>query len=171
MVRFKNRYLLCHIEADAEHVSDVRNLDTRDISQLVRSSIFRNFGDLAYGQLISSLAVKLWSPALSLCLIRCSRDHFRTAWAAITFITSLTQKNTHPLPATASSSMLESVSPVPSVRFTVIHVGGTIRSCQKSAIDYSRQLILRARMNEYVDTTNLQIASVSLQRQLEQEQE
>lgn len=168
MVRFKNRYLLCYIETDGANASYLLNQDSRDISHLVRSSLQRNFGDHAYGELISSLSVKLWSPALSLCLIRCARDHYRTLWAAITLITSLSQKDTHPPP---NVDLIDSnpTSPTPTIRFTVIHIGGTIRSCQKSAIDHARQLILRARESDRMDSDQLQNASIVVQRQMQRD--
>lgn len=150
MVRFKNRYLLCHIDTEArpEQVTRIYKLETRDIHIAVRTSLSQHFGGLGIGQVISSLAVKIWSPALSLCLIRCSRDHYRTVWASLTLLTTLPY--------------------VGVVRFIVIHVGGTIRSSQKSAINHARQLVLEAR-NSSQDTKKLETATISIQSEMKDE--
>lgn len=152
MVRFKNRYLLCRIDGEPDMASKLYNLTSREFYNAIRYSLSRNFGDLAIAQLSSSLAVKSWSPALSLCLVRSTRDHFRTVWAALTFL-----------------STLQPICDVGRVRITVIHTGGTIRSCTQPAIIYARQLILDAQ-NENKDTASLQHASTSMQRQMEIEE-
>lgn len=128
MVRFKNRYLLCAIDTEYGGDREMLTIQSRELLSAVRASLATNFGDLAVGQSMASLAVKLWSPALNLCILRCSRDYFRTAWAATCLITEL-----------ISSPQLGRV------RFSVIHVGGTIRSCQKSAAQHARTIIFEKR--------------------------
>lgn len=128
MVRFKNRYLLCVLEHDASDASLLQQVTSRAILQSVRQSLLSNFGDVGSGHASPALAVKYWSPVLGLALIRASRDHFRSVWAAVTLLTGLDC-----LPETVT------------VRFRVVHTGGTIRSCQKEAAEFSRQLILDAR--------------------------
>lgn len=135
MVRFKNRYLLCVIDSENGSEADIYGLQSKDIMNAVRSSLAVNFGELAVGQLMSSLAMKLWSPALGLFLIRSSRDHFRLAWGAITFVTEM-----------------KCAPQLGHVRMTVLHVGGTIRACQKSAEEYGRKLIFHQRNDEHLKT-------------------
>lgn len=149
MVRFKNRYLLCFIETEYATDKHVYSLQPRDLLTAVRSSLAFNFGDLAVGQSMSSLAIKLWSPALAMCLIRCSRDHLRTVWAATSLITALT--NFHHLGH---------------VRLSVIHVGGTIRSCQKSAAEHARKIILVKRA-QGEDTDSIQLAATSVRNEMD----
>lgn len=151
MVRFRNRYFLCHIDAEHENKAIVCKLTGLNILNAVRSSIAQNFGDLAMGQVSSSLACKLWSPALSLCLIRCERSFFRTAWAAITLLTTV-----------------HAPVDVGNIRITVIHIGGTIRSCQKPAFAQARQLILEAHSLR-TETSGLEIAFASMKRDIEKE--
>lgn len=126
------------------------------MSHLIRASISRNFGDLAFGQIVSSFAIKLWSPTLSLCLVRCGRDHVRTVWGAITLISSL--------------SMDRHQVREPSIRFNVIHVGGTIRSCQPSAVEHARMLLSESGGTTTTQAREIQMASASAQRQLQQEE-
>lgn len=151
MVRFKNRYFLCRIDSQPEDAKKLQNLSAREINTIVRASVADNFGDATYGQTIASLAVKSWSPALSLCLVRSPRDHYRTTWAAISLITSA-----HPA---ASCGTL---------RFTVLHTGGTIRSCLESAVRHARQLMLDA-SSEGADTAKLQRAATSFEQELQDE--
>lgn len=149
MVRFKNRYLLCAIATENGSEAQVYNLQSRDILNAVRASLSVNFGDFGVGQLMASLAIKLWSPALGLCLIRSSRDHFRTAWGAITFVTALSN-----------------VPQLGRVRLHVIHVGGTIKSCQESAVEHGRRLILLQRQKGS-ETSKLESVTVAVKREME----
>lgn len=149
MVRFKNRYLLCVIDTEYGEDADVFNVQSREILSAVRSSLSLNFGDLAVGQSMASLAVKLWSPALAMCILRCSRDHFRTVWAA--------------------TSLVASFSGLPQlghVRFSVIHVGGTIRACQKSAAAHAKNIILEKKLTGK-DTVKLESAAASFRNELD----
>lgn len=148
MVRFKNRYLLCLLESE-HNESKIATLEPRDILGSVRTSLAQNFGDLAVGQLQSSLAIKLWSPALHMCIIRSSRDQFRTLWGAVFLITQI--QTAHHLGR---------------VRLRVIHVGGTIRACQKSAAQHARELILNER-SRGTDTSKLESAAASAKREFE----
>lgn len=151
MVRFKNRYLLCSIDCEP-HMSDkLYNVEARELQNAIRYSVSKNFGDFAIARVSNSLAVKTWSPALSLCLVRCHRDHFRTVWAAITLLSNL-----HP------------ICNVAPVRFSVIHVGGTMRSCTKTAVEHGRHLILEARTAGN-SSKGIERASTSLQHQMQQD--
>lgn len=149
MVRFKNRYLLCEIDTAAHNALQLREKTTRDIASAVRTSLALNFGDLAFGHISPSLVVKLWSPSLSLCLIRVARDHHRTLWATVTLI----------------SSMRLGQVDAP-VRFSVIHVGGTIRSCQDVAINRARELVLEARNVNDSRLNKIEAAAESVKHEL-----
>jgi RNase P/RNase MRP subunit POP5 len=124
MVRFRNRYLLCTVEYEQSEDVALSQLSGRIIHAAVKSSVELNFGDVGAGQANPVLSVKLWSAPLALAIIRASRDHFTTVWSAITLITAL--------PAASTDNP---------ARITVIHVGATIRACQKSAADYAERLI------------------------------
>ncbi|KAI0566455.1 Ribonuclease P/MRP protein subunit POP5 [Gracilaria domingensis] len=149
MVRFKNRYLLCVIDSEKGSEADIYALQSKQIVSAVRSSLALNFGDLAVGQLMSSLAIKLWSPALGICLLRSSREHFRTAWGAITYVTEF-----------------KTAPQLGRVRLQVLHVGGTIRACQKSAIEYGRKLILQGKLHGH-NTAALESAVIGARREMD----
>lgn len=148
MVRFKNRYLLCVIDTEYGKDADIFNMQSREILSAVRSSLSTNFGDLAVGQSMASLAVKLWSPALGMCILRCSRDHFRTVWAATCLVTSLS-----------------GCAHLGQVRLSVIHVGGTIRACQQSATEHARRIILEKK-TAGKDTVKVEFAAASVRNEL-----
>jgi RNase P/RNase MRP subunit POP5 len=124
MVRFRNRYLLCTVEYAHGGDEALSQLSSRAIHSAVKSSIERNFGDVGAGHATPVLSVKLWSAPLSLAIIRASRDHFTTVWSAITLLT-----------------VLPPGKPDNPVRITVIHVGATIRACQKNAADHAERVI------------------------------
>lgn len=131
MVRFKNRWLLVEfidtstVDASAEKESlSTRPLDGRLIYNALRDSVVTNFGDTGWGAVGMSLNVKYFSPLTNLCIIRVARDQHRIAWGAVTLLTSI-----------------HDVRVIP----RVIHVSGTIKHTQLSAIAHNREVIARFR--------------------------
>ncbi|KAG2114821.1 hypothetical protein DEU56DRAFT_187026 [Suillus clintonianus] len=131
MVRFKNRWLLVEFvetstadtSADKEPLS-TRSLDGRLIYNALRDSVVTNFGDTGWGTVGMSLTVKYFSPTTNLCIIRVARDHHRIAWGAVTLLTGI-----------------HDIRIIP----RVIHVSGTIKHAQLSAIAHNREVIARFR--------------------------
>ncbi|KAG2152554.1 uncharacterized protein EDB93DRAFT_1239917 [Suillus bovinus] len=131
MVRFKNRWLLVEfvdtstVDASTEKQSfSTRSLDGRLIYNALRDSVVTNFGDTGWGAVGMSLNVKYFSPLTNLCIIRVARDQHRIAWGAVTLLTSI-----------------HDVRVIP----RVIHVSGTVKHTQLSAIAYNREVIARFR--------------------------
>lgn len=124
MVRFKNRYLVCAVEFERDEQEQQQRLNAREIYGAMRNSVEHNFGNIGAGHALAVLSVKYWSPHLGLAIVRASREHFNTVWAAITFITEF-----------GSSSARTKA------RMSVVHVGATIRACQKASADYAERLI------------------------------
>lgn len=152
MVRVRHRYLLCAIEFESKSDATVSSLSPRAIHHALRTSIESNFGDIGAGRAVPSLAVKFWSPHLGLAVVRAHRDFYETVWAAATLLTSIAPNTSHTNLA----------------RVSVIHVGATIRSCQKSALIYSERLIMAVRdANE--STERLQAAMETAERELEKD--
>ncbi|KAG1737070.1 uncharacterized protein EDB91DRAFT_1237936 [Suillus paluster] len=131
MVRFKNRWLLVEFvdisTVDAPSGTEplnTRSLDGRLIYNALRDSVVTNFGDTGWGAVGMSLTVKYFSPTTNLCIIRVSRDHHRIAWGAVTLLTGI-----------------HDVRVIP----RVVHVSGTIKHAQLSAIAHNREVIARFR--------------------------
>ncbi|KAG2109102.1 hypothetical protein BD769DRAFT_1498274, partial [Suillus cothurnatus] len=131
MVRFKNRWLLLEfVDTSTANVSaakgppNTQSLDGSLIYNALRDSIVTNFGDTGWGAVGMSLTVKYFSPTTNLCIIRVARDHHRIAWGAVTLLASI-----------------HDVRVIP----RVIHVSGTIKHAQLSAIAHNRELIARVR--------------------------
>lgn len=124
MVRMRNRYLLCAIEYERDSEATVARLSPRALHAAIRASVELNFGDVGAGRALPSLAVKFWSPALGLAIVRAHRDHYRTTWAAVTLVSAL--------PAAGAARP---------ARISVIHVGATIRACQKAAVEHGERVI------------------------------
>jgi len=137
MVRFKNRWLLVEfIDISAADVSkpgplDIRSLDGKQIYNALRDSVMTNFGDTGCGAVGMSLTVKYFSPITNLCIIRVARDHHRIAWGAVTLLT-----------------VIDDVRVIPHV----VHVSGTIKHAQLSAIAHNREVIARFRAKVNIPT-------------------
>jgi len=127
MVRFKNRWLLvefipCTKEGASYQPSE--GVTSKHIWSALKDSIIANFGDAGWGAVASSLTVKYFSPTTNLSIIRVARDHHRIAWGAVTLLRSVQGKPYLP---------------------NVIHVSGTIKHTQMSAISHNREAVARIR--------------------------
>lgn len=95
-------------------------LDARRLVSLIRDTISANFGDYGAGVAGSTLIVKYLSRTTSTAIIRVSRDHFRLAWAALSYITHIGSTN---------------------VIVRVMRVSGTIKKCEQEAIRRNKVLM------------------------------
>ncbi|TPX30262.1 hypothetical protein SmJEL517_g06141 [Synchytrium microbalum] len=138
-MRFKNRYLLFELQYEDGTIDE--SVHNGIIISVLRDSIQLNFGDYGIGvlggpttsnastsilSLLSftnpfiqppSYPVKYFSPHTGLGILRVPRDHYQMAWAAMSFVTQVKKKN---------------------AMMRVIHLGGTIKSCQTQAIEYDK---------------------------------
>ncbi|BGP27987.1 ribonuclease P/MRP protein subunit POP5 [Rhodotorula toruloides] len=139
MVRFKHRYLLLHLlfpaavdldtvrrDSDAnqppsESTFSPPHLSESSLISLLRDSLSVNFGDIGAGEVGGTFSIKYLSPSTSTVIIRVSREHFRTLWAALTLLRRVGGQ--------------ECVA-------RVVHVSGTIRKTQHAAIAHDRTQIL-----------------------------
>ena len=85
--------------------------------------------------------VKYLSPATSTAIIRCSRNHFRLVWAALSFMTQLphTRSQKHPRPCVMQ----------------VVRVSGTIKKAEEEAIRRAKDAILKGREDGQTETDGL----------------
>ncbi|XP_067861753.1 ribonuclease P/MRP protein subunit POP5 [Heptranchias perlo] len=123
MVRFKSRYLLCEIVF--ENPQFRRCIEEKNVYKTVKDAIARAHGDFGFGCCSLSLAVKYLNAYTGIVLIRCRKDFYRLLWSSLPFITFLENKN----------------QKYPCF-FNTLHVGGTIRTCQKFLIQYNRKQLL-----------------------------
>ncbi|GAA5908409.1 hypothetical protein JCM5296_005924 [Sporobolomyces johnsonii] len=138
MVRFKHRYLLVHLVFPASIPSNpISSLDCPPspptppppslsesaLISLLRDSLTVNFGDLGAGEVGGTFTIKYLSPSTSTLILRVSREHYRTLWAALTL---LRRVGGHEVVA------------------RVVHASGTIRKTQHAAIKHDREQILLA---------------------------
>lgn len=70
-------------------------------------------------------------------LLRISRDHYEMLWSALTLMTSFEQRE---------------------CLFRVVHLGGTIRSCQKFLLKH-QQKALKAMVNEAANPGQFEVAA------------
>ncbi|KAM9823056.1 ribonuclease P/MRP protein subunit POP5 [Syngnathus typhle] len=122
MVRLKSRYLLCEI-----NVTD-RNglllLNDRAIAEAVKEAVARIHGD--YGAAMCSIrfSVKYLNTQTGMALLRFPKMSYKLLWSALPFITSI-ETRWQKIPCFLNC----------------LHVGGTIRTCQKFLVRYNtRQL-------------------------------
>ncbi|GJE85635.1 ribonuclease Rpp14/Pop5 family protein [Phanerochaete sordida] len=134
MVRFKNRWLLVELipcptatasALDASSPED-NGINSKQIWSALKQSVLNNFGDTGWGAVSSSLTIKYYSPTTNVCIIRVARDHHKTAWAGVTMLTNIEGRKYIP---------------------NVVHVSGTIKQAQLSAITHNREVIARYRAN------------------------
>jgi ribonuclease P/MRP protein subunit POP5 len=118
MVRYKSRYFLLRFSFSSE--DDRRraysSISEKTLRNTIKQSILTLHGDYGLACVQSNLNVKYFNVTTDIALLRVPRDYYRLAWSAITVIT-------HLLSSPCS--------------INIIHVGGTIKSCQKRLIAYN----------------------------------
>jgi ribonuclease P/MRP protein subunit POP5 len=142
MVRIKHRYLLVQILYPSSfpttskpdlpdqilfHAPTASHITSSTLLHLLRTQISLLFGDYGSGVLAAGLSIKYFSNATSTAIIRCSRAHYRLAWAALTFVTEL--------PA------MKKGAPGEQCVLRVARVSGTIKKVEEEAVRRARRII------------------------------
>ena len=155
MVRFKNRYFLLELipfevdQAVGQNLKDLRyhsesnstseikapvslpSFTSASVSTCIRNSLALNYGQFASSSLLQSLSVKYSNAATNMVILRVPRDFQAEVWASLTFLTDWPAENP------AAGNRLKCT-------WRAVHCAGTIRSCQKAAISFARQVILHS---------------------------
>lgn len=136
-MRFKNRYYLVELLWDAPHTessstsyassssSSSPSLSTVDLTlqsyhlhTALREVVIQHFGEWGYARVMQSLQVRYINTLTNLCIIRIARNDSRLFAAVTTFLNTLRSRQ---------------------ILLRTIHLAGTIRNCQKRAIDIQQQ--------------------------------
>ncbi|KAI7797749.1 ribonuclease P/MRP protein subunit POP5, partial [Triplophysa rosa] len=132
------RYLLC--EVCVPERSSLELMDERAIHHTLRAAVNRAHGD--YGSALFNIGVnvKYLNALTGVVFIRCRKGHFRLIWSALPFITHLENRG-------------QNVQ----CFFNCIHVGGTIKTCQKFLAQYNRQQLHRMLLDCKTDAEKQQV--------------
>ncbi|KAM4576941.1 ribonuclease P/MRP protein subunit POP5 [Odontesthes bonariensis] len=124
MVRVKSRYLLC--EVNVSDRSDLLPLDDRAVAAAVKAAVARTHGD--YGAALCSIrfSVKYLNAHTGIVFLRFPKRCYKLLWSALPFITNIESRG----------------KKIPCF-LNCLHVGGTIRTCQKFLIRYNTQQLHR----------------------------
>ncbi|BFZ18277.1 hypothetical protein BsWGS_21316 [Bradybaena similaris] len=117
MVRFKNRYLLCELVFPDKN-KEIPPIDTKNVYLAVRDAILEAHGDYGLGAVQFSLSVKYLNIKTNIAIIRVERKHLSIVASSVVFIKKV---GSH------------------SIIMKTLHVGGSIRACQKFLIDYHKK--------------------------------
>ena len=101
----QNRWILVEFLALPYPNRQSTGLSSKQIYPALKQSVIVNFGDTGWGAVGGSLngttlvyagrnangtdAVKYFSPATNICIIRVARDPYRIAWGAVTYLSSI----------------------------------------------------------------------------------
>ncbi|GJQ15764.1 hypothetical protein GpartN1_g7555.t1 [Galdieria partita] len=83
---------------------------SKSFLQAVRDCIQEWCGDVGYGKILYSLAVKYWSSLGSFAIVRVSRSQLKPVLGCLAILSGQLDRK---------------------MDFTVVHVGGTLRTCKK----------------------------------------
>ncbi|XP_019718023.1 ribonuclease P/MRP protein subunit POP5 [Hippocampus comes] len=124
MVRVKSRYLLCEINVTDRN--SLLLLNDKAIAAAVKEVVARIHGD--YGAAMCSLrfSVKYLNTQTGMVFLRFPKMSYKLLWSALPFITSIDTR----------------WKKIPCF-LNCLHVGGTIRTCQKFLIRYNTQQLHR----------------------------
>ncbi|KAK3540739.1 hypothetical protein QTP70_034788 [Hemibagrus guttatus] len=120
----RTRYLLC--EVCVSDSSSLRLLEEKAIYQAVKAAVIKAHGE--YGAALFSIGstVTYLNAYTGVVILRFRKAHFQLLWSALPFISSIWSQG-------------QKVQ----CFFNCIHVGGTIRTCQKFLVRYGRQQLCR----------------------------
>ncbi|XP_067268666.1 ribonuclease P/MRP protein subunit POP5 [Pseudorasbora parva] len=124
MVRFKSRYLLCEVCVSKR--SSLQLLEGKAIYKTVQAAVNRAHGDYGSAQFNIGVIVKYLNAQTGVVFIRCRKSQYRLIWSALAFVTCLETRG----------------QSIPCF-FNCLHVGGTIRTCQKFLVKYNRHQLNR----------------------------
>ncbi|KAJ8379450.1 hypothetical protein SKAU_G00002280 [Synaphobranchus kaupii] len=143
MVRYKSRYLLCELCVSDQ--SSLQLLDERAVFTAVKGAVSWAHGDYGAALCSVSFAVKYLNAHTGVVFLRCRKSHYRLLWSALPFITSVESRGQR----------------VPCF-FNCLHVGGTIRTCQKFLIRYNTQQLLRMLRHCHSEAERLEVRKAVL---------
>ncbi|XP_005112800.1 ribonuclease P/MRP protein subunit POP5 [Aplysia californica] len=121
MVRFKNRYALCEVVTPGTQ-SSLLEINSQQVYSAVRNVILDTHGEFGLGSLQFSLKVKYLNIETRIVIIRAERRFFHYLSSALVFVKKIGVHNAF---------------------LRTIHVGGSIRACQKFLIRFHRQNMTR----------------------------
>ncbi|XP_026177075.1 ribonuclease P/MRP protein subunit POP5 [Mastacembelus armatus] len=149
MVRLKSRYLLCEVIVSDR--SRLLLLDDRAIASAVKAAVARIHGD--YGAALCSIrfSVKYLNAHTGIVFLRFPKRCYKLLWSALPFITSV-ETHRQKIPCFLNC----------------LHVGGTIRTCQKFLVQYNtrqlHQMLPKCKNEEEKRQVHKAILSCSLTR-------
>nr|ADO28109.1 ribonuclease p/mrp protein subunit pop5 [Ictalurus furcatus] len=124
MVQLKARYLLC--EGCVSDSSSLQLLEERGIYQAVRAAVVKAHGEYGAARFSIGSSVAYVNAYTGVVVLRFRKVHYQLLWSALPFISSIWSQG-------------KKVQ----CFFNCIHVGGTIRTCQKFLVRYGRQQLCR----------------------------
>ncbi|XP_063769183.1 ribonuclease P/MRP protein subunit POP5 [Pseudophryne corroboree] len=120
IMRFKNRYFLCELVLEDPRWR--QNITHGTVLHNVRVAVSKLHGDFGAAACSISLSVKYLNAYTGIILLRCRKAFHQILWSSLPFITSLENKGQR-YPCFINT----------------LHLGGTIRTCQKKLIEYNRK--------------------------------
>ncbi|KAK5583456.1 hypothetical protein RB653_005051 [Dictyostelium firmibasis] len=140
MVRLKNRYLMT--EVIWHNIEKSTRLSESWLFQFISDQTKDKLGEITYEAFKKTLKFIYVNPDTSIFIVRASFEFYKSLWTALTLITSYYGA---------------------SIYFRVVHVGGSIRCCQKAAIKilgkqisvYDKNKILRNEKGEVTDNNSV----------------
>eukprot|EP00041_Stephanoeca_diplocostata_P023667 m.586634 g.586634 ORF g.586634 m.586634 type:complete len:153 (+) comp22346_c0_seq6:485-943(+) len=114
MVRLKHRYLLCELVFADDKVDT--SIKRSEISSVIKDAVGHTHGDYGIACILGSFQVKYFNVHTRTVLLRISRDHYEVLWSSMTLVSSFKKRECF---------------------FRVLHLAGTIRSCQKHLLRFN----------------------------------
>ncbi|XP_039247942.2 ribonuclease P/MRP protein subunit POP5-like [Styela clava] len=124
MVRLKHRYFLIRLVFDDQKFG--HNIEPYQIYGRIKNAVETIHGDHGLACVDVSLSVKYINVYTNIVLIKTRRQFHRLVWSSLPFITYVTE------------NLGKRPKKIPCFLHT-LHVGGSIRSCQKFLIKYHRK--------------------------------
>ncbi|XP_057686764.1 ribonuclease P/MRP protein subunit POP5 isoform X1 [Corythoichthys intestinalis] len=150
MVRFKSRYLLCEINVLDRN--SLLLLNDRVVADAVKDAVARIHGDYGTAMCTMRFCVKYLNTYTGMVFLRFPKMCYELLWSALPFITSI-ETHRQKIPCFLNC----------------LHIGGTMRTCQKFLIRYNTRQLHRMLPNCKNEEEKQQIRKAILSCSLVQE--
>ena len=92
-MRLKNRFLLVEVIFEQDLVgrrrAEGRAIGATDVYQSLLASVSAHYGDHGVGVCQNAMAVRSYSDATGIAVIRAPREQLRVVWSSLTFVTKI----------------------------------------------------------------------------------
>lgn len=136
-MRFKNRYFLCELRFADGQID--QSINSGLIFRTLQSYLDTMFGDFGAG-LLQGFSVKYFNPVTGLGIVRATRDFHKLMQSVIEKVQVIKNRQ---------------------CSFRIVHIGGSIRCCQRAALRHNARLVMLADRERWTKQSQEKLTAIT----------